>query len=264
MTFYRIIGKSSFLLFAFLVPNTAFPNEKVISSSAWRFGAGFALEYIRADSKLGMKAGNNSINSLNTISVGLSSNQHQVAKGGAFSPSLEFGRILFGNYYLGLFLSWRAPNIKSTATYDFRSLPYRFSNQFKVCSYTNLFLKGGYKLTKKTMVYGLIGPTLLKWSHKTDYIQLDKENSPLTILNTRSKKINSVGLGIGAGIEYRVTKNLVLSADYSCSFYRSARDSFGISYKENIYGRTVSRSGTVIKLLQPYHSTIALRLSYFL
>ena len=67
-----------------------------MDSPAWRFGAGFALEYIRADSKLGIKAGNNSINSLNTISVGLSSNQHQVAKGAALSPSLEFGRIIFG------------------------------------------------------------------------------------------------------------------------------------------------------------------------
>lgn len=265
--FGRVVGRSNnlfFFLLVFLIPSTAFSNQKTIDKSSWRFGVGVSAEYIRADTKLEMKAGNSSINSVNTISVGLASNQHQVAKRASFSPSFEFGRFLFDNYYLGIFLSWRAPNMKSKATYDFKSLPYRFSNEFKINSYTNIFIKAGCRITKKAMFYGLVGPTFLKWSHTTDYVQLNRKNCPLQILNTYPKKISSIGLGIGAGIEYKVAKTFLLSADFSCSFYRSIKDSFWISYKENIYGVTAFRSGTIIKSLQPYHSAVALRLSYFL
>jgi opacity protein-like surface antigen len=227
----------------------------------WRVGVGVAAEYMSGEAKVSIKPENP-----NTLSFLGTSNQY-VGKQFQVAPSIELGAD-FKDYYLGLFISWRQSNLKATSVYDFRAAYYRFRHTYTIHSYADVLLKPGYKLTPQVMVYGLVGPSFASWSFNTDFFKIStvqREDSAL--LDRFTFKKNSIGLGLGAGFEYRMQPHYVLSCDYTYHFHRSKQSIHNIKYTEKISTKMgpfdLNNFGNLIRNINPSYSTFAVRLTYF-
>lgn len=219
----------------------------------FRIGGGIGVGYLNSEAKLK--------NDFRTISGSLS-DLKQTQKSFQIAPSLEIGMTCFDHYYLGIFASWNHIGAKTTSRIPLTG-NYYLTHQFKMNSCMNILSKIGYKLTPKTMIYTLAGPSFLKWSHTTN--QFYTPRASLRLVDTFKMSKTSVGLSLGMGIEYFLGEQVALNVDYSHNFYGSKARSKTMSIEEfRPFPRpNVIRSGLVSKKVRPSYDSLALRLVYF-
>ena len=163
------------------------------------------------------------------------------------------------DYYLGFLVNWRRTNASTASLTPLRGA-YHFSHEFKLKSYTNAFIKFGYKPLRQVMLYGLVGPSVANWSHTTQQISVDLVTQVSQTISTFEMKEKTVGLGVGGGVEYLIQNKYALSFEYAFHAHRSKSASRRISYVD--FGNR-TRSGDLVKIVQPSYSTFAIRLTYF-
>lgn len=214
-----------------------------------RMGIGIAGEYAKIEADLKVRS---------PVSLGtFSSSQQQACKKVQVAPSFELGSTFINNYYLGFLLGWHYSNANTSSISPVRGA-YYFSHRFNFKSYIDVFIKPGYKLTSKTMIYGLIGPSIANWSHTTDMFSFDETTQITRYIDKFRMERKTVGLGLGFGFEYLIKKKYALSAEYASYFHRSHTASKRINYTY-----LAPRTGDLIKIVQPSYSTFSIRLTYF-
>lgn len=225
------------------------PSSNIFSNG--RIGVGIAGEYASIDASLKIRS---------PIQLGnISSSQHQTCKKFQVAPSLELGTTIMGDYYLGFVANWRSSRANTTATTPLRGA-YHFEHQFKLQSYTDAFVKLGYRATRRTMFYGVIGPSIANWSHTTQQISVNGVTQVSKLIDTFEMKEKTVGLGLGAGVEYLIKNKYALSFEYVFHTHHSRSASHTISYVD--FGPR-TRTGDLLKIVRPSYSTFAIRLTYF-
>ncbi|MBX9805771.1 MAG: porin family protein [Alphaproteobacteria bacterium] len=248
---------SLFLLIATIVmPIDASQSQQIPKRTSdsllnqYRLGVGLGVEYVNASANL-------KIVPTGTLE-NIGANQSQVGKNLQVAPCLEVGTTLAQDFYLGLIASWRYSGAKNTSRAPITPM-YYFLNEFKLNSYIDVLLKPGYKVTPRSMVYGLIGPSFATWSHTTTLVGTG--NSPFKMHG------RSLGLGLGVGFEYLFKENYALSFDYTYHFHRSTSRSQYVSYLVNYGGGlvplAVPHSGDLKKSVSPSYGTIAVRFTMF-
>jgi opacity protein-like surface antigen len=212
-----------------------------------RVGFGLSGEYINAGANL-------KVDPRGRLPQGIASSQSHLEKSFQIAPCIELGSLLADNYYLGLHASWRFSGIANKSKTPTTLLVY-FLHEFKLNYYTDILLKAGYKLTPRTMLYGLIGPTFAKWSHTTDFYDGDN------VLLNRSIRIDkkSLGLGVGFGFEY-LKEKYAFSFDYVHHFHKSVSQDQNMTIRNGV-GQL--RSGNLIKKVQPSYGVLAARFTIF-
>ncbi|MBY0281391.1 MAG: hypothetical protein K2W94_04455 [Alphaproteobacteria bacterium] len=244
-----------FLIFC-KVYNAYASTDKTSASrtlSNTRIGLGIAGEYASIDTSLKIRF----------LSDNFSSTQQQTCKKFQVAPSLELGTTVMDNYYLGFLLSWRHSGASKTTLISPMKWNYYFLHQFKLQSYTDALIKFGYKPAQRTMFYGLVGPSIAKWSHTTQQILTNSSTQVSTLINEFTMTEKTVGLAVGGGIEYLIKNKYTISFEYVFHGHRSKSASRTLSYKDVKGLIPYVRSGTVTKIVQPSYSTFAIRLSYF-
>ena len=221
-----------------------------------RIGVGGALEYMSTEANLKVKSPTSSAG--NVVA-----NESQIAKKLQVAPCLEFGLTIGNAYYLGLHVSWRQSGAKNTSKVPFRD-QYQFLHIYKMNSYFDVLAKAGYKLTPQIMVYGSIGPSFANLSHTTQQIFINPTTGDETLINQFKTTRNSVGLGLGGGLEYLIQSKYAISFDCTYHAHRSATETKGISYLQPGPGAsTRTRSGDLRRTIRPSYSTVSLRFTYF-
>lgn len=223
--------------------------------SSYRLGFGVAAELLSAEAKLKLQP-------QGTLGQISSDYQHNTKKF-QVAPTVEFGRTILDEYYLGLQISWRKSKAKSTAGSSVRGVSYTFAHEFKLKSYTDIFLKAGYKPSPQFMFYGLVGPSVSKWGYTTNLFYTNLKGEPQSLVNTFKSRETSVGLGLGLGVEYLAKNKYALSLEYTHHLNRSKKSTFPMEYNEQRMGRPFLRTGNITRSVQPSYSTIALRVTFF-
>ena len=138
--------------------NPVDPSRNLVADffNSSRIGLGVAIEYLSMDAKVKLRPERGSGNLGN-----IDSEQSQTGKHFQIAPSIEMGGNISKDYYLGLLLSWRYSGSKSSSRSPiFQS--FYFHHELTINHYTDLFIKAGYNFTPCSMLYGLVGPTLVK------------------------------------------------------------------------------------------------------
>lgn len=216
-----------------------------------RIGCGLAVEYLTLEAK----------QKDNYLPFGsnLHGDRMQTRKHIQIAPSIELGAIILNDYYLALFASWRHVGAKTKSRAPLKGLTHLY-HEFKINHYVDILAKPGYKLTPKTMIYGLIGPSIANWTHTTDQFNRVTIDDP-EVLKDRFKISNtSTGLGLGLGLEYIVQDQYAFSIDYIYHLHKAVSKEKNMTLMDNI-GGPVARNGNVSKKVMPSYTTIAVRLT---
>ena len=211
-----------------------------------RVGFGLAGEYINGGANL-------KVEPTGRLPPAIASSQSHLGKGLQIAPCVELGATIASNYYLGLNINWRFSCIENKSKTPATFL-YYFLNEFKINQYTSILLKTGYKFSPHTMIYGLVGPTVAKWSHTTDLF--DANSVSLNRLRIDRK---SLGIGIGLGFEYLFKEKYALSFDYTHHFHKAVSQAQNMTMR-NIVG---PRSGDLIIRVRPSYGVLAVRFTVF-
>lgn len=214
----------------------------------WRIGFGIAGEYLYLEAK--MK------DDFSPFGKIFQSDRSQTKKKFQVAPSIEVGATFANDFYLGIFFSWRYSDAKTKSRAPLKNLTH-FFHEFKMNYYFDILAKPGYKLTPNTMVYGLIGPSIARWSHITDQFQQQTMNDRFKITRT------SVGFSFGGGLEHVIKENWALSIDYIYHIHKFTSKKQKMTFFDNTGEGLFPRTGVVSKEIQPSYSTIGARVSYF-
>lgn len=224
-----------------------------IPQNEWRFGLGIGVEYLNLDANVKEKF------PFGDIYFG---DKDQIQKHVQFSPSLEIGKTIFNDYYIGVIASWHYSDSKKKSRSPLRNAAY-FRNTFKMSYYTSILAKPGYKMTPKTMIYALIGPSLAKWSHTTDQLEYNFRRNQEIKKDSFKVSGTSVGMSIGGGLEQIICTGLALSINYTHTIYKSRRGKKNMSYLDNARFEPKTYEGIATKTIKPSSDSIVVRLAYF-
>lgn len=256
-------------IFAFLLlciscgyaQNTVMPSGRPIT---YRIGVGFAGEYASIDVDV-----KNKPDVLFPEDGDFSTNVHHSCRKFQISPSIELGTFLHDTYYLGFSLSKSYTNARSSMKVPMTN-NYNFEHTFNFQNYVNAFFKVGYKPTSNIMFFGLFGPSFANWSHKTKVFYYNKAYSVDSTADLKNfeSHIKTTGLGLGAGVEYRVSKNAIVSFQYGMHLHRTKTINYDYTYDQLIieddgFPNYAERNGGVQKKVRLSHSSIGLKFSYF-
>jgi len=223
-------------------------------SNQWRLGLGLAAEYLNMDAKVKIRP-DPGMGLLGNIA----SDQSQTGKHFQVAPCIEIGKTFSKDYYLGLLLSWRYSGLKSSSRSPiFQS--FYFQNELSLTHYTDALIKAGYQFTPRSMIYGLIGPTLTQWRHTSNQM------SDNTLINKLQTNKTDVGLGFGIGFEYLFKKDYAFSIDFVHHLHRPASKNYFLSYSApiNAFPLIIGNfAGDVNKKIDLSFSTIAARFTTF-
>lgn len=220
------------------------------SADLWRIGLGLGLEYHDLEAKVK--------DDFSLLAFKAKSSLSQTKKLFHVAPSLEIGRTLEQDYYFGLVFSWRYLDAKEKSNAPLKDF-FHITHEFQMTYFFDILAKPGYRFTPNFMAYGLIGPSIARWSHSTDLfddnVKIDRFNFTKT----------SVGVGIGAGLEYLFKEKYVLSFDYIFHIHRSHTKQQIMTIEDRVPGTMPRpRARPVSKKIEPSYSTVGIRLSYFL
>ncbi|MBL0942399.1 MAG: hypothetical protein IBJ00_06730, partial [Alphaproteobacteria bacterium] len=126
-----------------------------------RIGFGLAVEYLNAEAKLK--------DNYSPFSFNYQSDRAQTRKQVNVAPSIELGTIILNDYYLGLISSWRYVGAKTRSRAPLKNMTH-FYHEFKINYYVDILAKPGSRIMPNTMLYGLVGPSIVRWSHTTDQV----------------------------------------------------------------------------------------------
>ena len=218
-----------------------------------RVGFGLGLEYHSTEAKLE--------NGFSEFLSELQSDRSQTKKIFQVAPVIEFGMAFGQEVYIGIMMSWRYLSAKTKSRAPLVGMSH-FIHEFKIDHYADIFVKPGYKLSPNLMLYGLIGPSIAKWSHNTDQFRQGNKIDNFKINKT------TVGLGLGFGMEYLMRKNYAFSID--CAYHmhgtHKQQNSMTFFHAVRVNGIVTHEpfTGTMSKKVDLSYSTVAMRLSYFL
>jgi opacity protein-like surface antigen len=213
-----------------------------------RIVLGLATEYLSIEAELK--------DNFSPFAMNYQSTRSQTRKHAQVAPSLELGTTVLDDFYLGFFASWRYAGTKTKSRAPFKNLTH-FYHEFKINHYADIFVKPGYKLTSNTLVYGLLGPSIVRWSHTTDQYITNWFGQERLQDRFKISKTN-VGLGLGLGLECLFKRKYSFSIEYGHYFQKSTSKKQNMTFIDNIGGPVV-RSGAVSKRVLPSYSTIAVR-----
>src|SRR5260221_11376316 len=111
------------------------------------------------------------------------------------------------------------------------------------------------------MFYGVVGPSIGKWSHTTDlFLNSDGLQDRFKIKDT------GIGIAFGGGIEYLAHDKCSISLDFTQHFlkHKSKSKDMTILFRDRATGLLMPRSGTVTKNVKPSFSVVAVRLAFLL
>ncbi len=221
-----------------------------ISQNDWRVGVGIGIEYFNVNAKV-----KDNLTNFGIIHFGdrdETQNKVQVA------PAFELGKTSFNHYYTGINVSWHYSNAKKESRTPFKYETH-LRHKFIMSYYINILAKLGYRVTPKTMVYILGGPSIAKWSHETYQMRFQNLD------NTFKIKKTSVGVGVGGGLEYFFCNGLAVSVDYTHHFYKNvtAKNTMRFLDARGTPPRPYLRSGIISKKVKPSSDAVVVRLSYF-
>ncbi|MES2253156.1 MAG: outer membrane beta-barrel protein [Pseudomonadota bacterium] len=239
----------------------------------YRVGVSVAGEYASIDGHLKNRP-LNSFDLANIANDNFASDAHHTCHKFQISPGFELGALIAQQYYLGFVLSkhyTHASNTMNTSIGD----AIHFEHQLKLTSYTNLFLKFGYKIIPNVMFYGLVGPSIANWSHNSKTFFYDPARNYKEVLVASKMNKKTTGFGIGGGIEYVINNKYAINMEYTLSMhkaeyarYRSSYNNHNVYY-DPTYGlyhpfvNPETISADVQKNVRLSYSTIGLRFSYF-
>ena len=244
--FYAPIIIISWIAYVVPIASNQSQNARPISSPSfhnWRLGFGLGLEYLALDATLKIQP---------PPRTNMDARLSHTGKHFQIAPTIEFGKNITNNYYLGLLLSWRYSGSKNNTRSTIADSTY-FNHQITLNNYGNFLLKGGYNLNSCTMVYGLIGPTFTNWSHTSTQTRSSRTQNRIDL------KRNSIGLGIGLGFEHLFKPNYAISIDYTHYIQSGASKNRVISYTY----QGVAMNDDVNKKVDLSFSTIAVRFTTF-
>lgn len=255
---------SSILLEPFCSPATAGqsqPSSSMFAITQGRIGLGVSGEYTAIDAGLKLDPPP----TLGNIAL----TQSQTAKKFQIAPHIEFGITIADDYYLGFLASWQPSGLKNTSRSPIRGA-HHFLHDLKLNDHIDLFLKPGYKLTPSTMIYGLIGPSLSRWSHMTEAFSYNSLTGVTKSISQFKTDKNSTGLAAGLGFEYLLKNQFAFSIDYCYHFQQSISQKGYMSYLDPIPMLPPEpnidrvRYGDILKVVEPSYSVITIRFTAFL
>ena len=226
-------------------------NSANTSSNQWRLGLGIGVEFHDLEAKV-----NDNISTVFTSHE--DSTRSRTKKFIHVAPAIELGLSMGRDFYLGMLLAGRYldKSIKSKAGLE---QGWHLSRKFQMDYSFDLLAKPGYELAPNVMIYGLIGPSIAKWSDDTDLLLNGTRTNNLKISET------SLGLGVGLGFEYLVQKKYAFSVDYIYHAYKSESGSkqMTIQLQQPIGGlQTITEN--VSRKIEPSYATVGFRFTYFL
>jgi opacity protein-like surface antigen len=228
-------------------------SSNVPMSSNIRFGVGIAAEYGTIQVKSNVRP------IQQTLGNSIETSFHEAGKKLQIVPSFELGATLMKDYYVGLFVSYHQLNARSKSKTPVHRANI-FSHEFNFKSYSEAFVKLGYKPEERIMIYVVAGPTIATWSSTTRHMSESGENEEA---NFKIRK-KQVGLGGGCGLEYKIKDKYSLSFEYVSHYYSSASTRGYMIFLNDIkYGNRYMRYGDLQKTVRLSHSAFAIRLSYF-
>lgn len=242
----------SFLIFGINLNIKSVADSKTSVTSFFsegRIALGLAVEYLNIEAK--------QKDNFAPFALYYQSERAQTKKKISIAPFIELGTTIINDFYFGIQTSWHYVDAKTKSKAPLKQWFY-FNNEFKMKYYIDVLAKPGCKLTPDTMIYGLIGPSIAKWSHTTD--EFDVRNDQVSRNRFEVSK-TSVGLGLGFGLEHRFKERYLLSVDYVHHFHKSASKHQTMTFVDIIGAAPIPRSGVVSKSVMPSYSTIALRFS---
>ena len=245
-----VIVWGSFCIVAIADSSQSFPPSLFNQT---RIGFGLAGEYINAGANLKVKPVRDG-DPVTDLPSAMASNQSHLGRMLQIALCIELGRMIENDYYVGLHTSWRVSGVSNKSITPIRDAQF-FSHEFKIDQYIDVLLKAGYKMTPRTMIYGLVGPTLAKWSHTTDEIR-ERGNRLVDRFRINRK---SVGIGLGLGFEYLFREKYALSFDYTHHFHRSVAQTQYVTIMDG----GGNRSGNLTKRVQPSYGVLAARFTIF-
>ncbi|MBA4249000.1 MAG: hypothetical protein C0432_04220 [Candidatus Puniceispirillum sp.] len=220
-----------------------------------RVGGGLATEYVSIDIDV-----KNKPSIIDPDDGEFSSNGHHLNKKLSFVPHVECGVFFDNTHYLGLLLSINFINAKASMKVPMTWV-YNFKHSYHLKNYTNLSLKFGYKLSSNIMFFCLVGPSFSNWYHQTKTFYSDASE---VVLKNAESRIKAKGLGVGAGIEYWLSKNTTVSFQYGLQLYKPKTINYDYTYEQKVDDPIPeTRNGNAQKKVRLTHSSIGLRFSYF-
>lgn len=191
---------------------------------------------------------------------------HHTSRKLQISPGFEFGAHIAQGYYFGAVLSQHFTRVSNSVNLSIGN-NFNVEHQLKLKSYTNLFLKFGCQFVSKVMLYGVVGPSLANWEHvsTTSYYKTDTKKSTAYAVSKMNQK--TVGVGVGAGIEYSINDKYALNFEYTLSMHKAKHLRYQSTYNQGdapdgilVYD---AKFADVQKSVRLSYSTIGLRFSYF-
>ena len=229
---------------------------------AYRVGVGIAGEYASIHAHLK----NRPLDDDNDLSDAFATDTHHACHKFQISPGFELGMFAAKRYYLGFVLNKHYTSVSSAMKISVGN-NFSFDHELKLKSYTNLFLKFGYKIVPNIMCYGLVGPSFANWSHKSKTYLHDSVKNSKQVFALSEMNNKTTGLGLGGGIECSANDNYAVSLEYNFNIHKAKYLSYKSFYNQPdaTYG-AVSYDATpadVQKSVRLSYSTIGLRFSYF-
>ncbi len=243
------------LIFTALLVTTSVLNPAMAKetqakvSSPFRIGFGLAAEYMSLSGGLKEELGG-------TLGAENYGNSSHATKTFNVAPVFEIGGFIKDKMYLGMVGSWHYSNMTHKSR-SYLDRQYYFTHELEMTSYTTIFFKSGYKITKDVMAYGLIGPSYARWKHNSTQYQQNN------VVDTFNKKKDSWGIAFGGGVEFDITNSSALSVDYTHTIYRRQKATKTISYQDRVGMLLVTRTGPMTKSVQPSHGVLSLKYTYF-
>ena len=256
--------KKCFLLFSylfFLCNIQVFGQGSATASHSllmYRIGAGIAAEYASIEGHLKNRPLNPE-DDANPANENFASDAHHSCRKFQVSPGVELGVFIAKDYYLGLAVSYHNTNAQNVM-YTSIGQAIHFEHELKLKSYTDLFLKFGYKIMPKIMFYGLLGPSFANWSHnsKTIYYNTTLKRKSVEALSQMNKK--TTGLGVGTGVEYFINDKYSINLNYTINMHKAKKLRYLSSYNTDTWDTVYT---DVQKSVRLTYSTIGVRFSYF-
>lgn len=253
---------TSFLLFLLTSSHVSSNGQSSVPEKKidFRAGVGASAEYVtvNADVKTVMSG----VDDIKQSSVYL-----QNCRKSQWSPNFEFGATVFQKYYLGFLISKHYTNAKNTSMVGYDGASRSFEHDFSLKSYTDLFLKLGYKPVNNVMLYGLFGYSFANWSHNTQSVLNYEAKGKKVIYDSNRMNLKTKGYGFGVGIGYLISKKYSLDFVYAAHMHRAKQSD---KFRAEIIIPDPSAPPyferlplDVQKSVRLSYSTIGLRFSYF-
>jgi len=234
-------------------------------SVTYRVGVGIAAEYASIDVRLKNMPIDSIHGELYTNQI-FASDAHHMRHKFQISPGFELGAFIAEQYYVGLAWNKHYAGASNRIKTSIGEGIY-FDHQLKLRSYTDLFLKFGYKIIPKVLFYGLVGPSFANWSHDSTMCfcgELQNEVYHKSKMNNKT-----TGFGFGGGIEYAINEKYSINMEYTINIHKMVCKNYQAGYISNredpVYGFYDPQliDARVQKSVRLSYSTIGLRFSYF-